>query len=167
MKPPAEIFTPAARSLLIRKNPDVASRTGVSPRAIRHAARDMSRRPEPPVAGAAARDVAAADDDVGRRDLHDREHARQQLGRMAEVGIDHADDRRAGRCEALDHRGAETELAGAVHDGDAIASREVVGERAGAIGRVVVDDDQLAVDAARQRSGEDRSTSSARRSRSL
>ena len=27
--------------------------------------------------------------------LHDREHARQQIRRMAEVGVDDADDRRA------------------------------------------------------------------------
>jgi hypothetical protein len=53
LNPPAEIVTPRARSRRIRKNPDVASRTGVRPRAIRHAnfdirTRDISQFAVPP-----------------------------------------------------------------------------------------------------------------------
>ena len=65
LKPPAEIVTPRARSRRIRKNPDVASRTGVSPRAIRQANFDISTRDSSQLRGAAAGNVAAADHDVG------------------------------------------------------------------------------------------------------
>ena len=61
LKPPAEMRTPRARSRRIRKKPDVASRTGVSARAIRHASRDITQPADRPVARAAAGDVAAAD----------------------------------------------------------------------------------------------------------
>ncbi len=44
LNPPAEIVTPRARSRRMRKKPEVASRTGVKPRASTHANVDMSRR---------------------------------------------------------------------------------------------------------------------------
>ena len=44
MNPPALIVTPRARSFLIRKKPEAASRIGVMGLASRHAARESSRR---------------------------------------------------------------------------------------------------------------------------
>ena len=43
-----------------------------------------------------------------------------------------------------------------MHHLDAVARRELVGQRAGAVGRSVVDDHQLAVDAVRREDREDR-----------
>jgi hypothetical protein len=68
---------------------------------------------------------------------------------MAQVGVDHADDFGVAGLEALDDRGAEPELAGAVNDLDRIARREIVGDAARSVRRIVVDDDQVALDAAR------------------
>ena len=65
LNPPAEMRTPRARSRRIRKYPDVASRTGVRPRAIMHATRDMSSRDSDQFACPSSRDVPAGDDDVG------------------------------------------------------------------------------------------------------
>ena len=90
LKPPAEIRTPSASSRFIRKNPDVASRTGVSPRAIRHANRDIITRDSSQLRVPPPRNVAAADHDVGAVALHHGKHPRHQLGRVAQIGIDHA-----------------------------------------------------------------------------
>ena len=80
--------------------------------------------------------------------VHHREHARQQRGRMAQVGIDHADDRRRWpRSKPSTTAVPSPSLPARCSDGDAIAVREFVRECAGSVGRVVVDDDQLAVDA--------------------
>ena len=87
---------------------------------------------------------------------------------MAQVGVDDADDRRA--------------LAAAKPSTTAVPRpslparwmtlmrwrrRELVGERAGAVGRVVVDDDQLAVEPVALVGRENGRTSSSSRSRSL
>ena len=91
-------------------------------------------------------DVSARDHDVRGVLLHDRQHARQQNGWMAEIRIDDADDRCLGRGEALDNSGAQTELAGTMNHADAGALRELVGQPASPIRRVVVDDDQFGVE---------------------
>ena len=65
---------------------------------------------------------------------------------MAQVGVNDADHRRARDLEARDHRRAEPHLAGAMQDGDAILSGKIVGDAAGAVWRVVVDDHEVAVD---------------------
>ena len=84
---------------------------------------------------------------------HHREHARRHVRRMAQIRVDHADDRRAGA--ARTRRRPRCRARASRPDGstrDAILSREVVGDRAGAVGRVVVDDHQLAVDPGARRS---------------
>ena len=87
---------------------------------------------------------------------------------MAEVRVHDADDVRGRDAEARDDGGAEAELAGAVNDLHPPRPRQLVGDRAGAVRRVVVDDHELELDAvlaaARRRAP---STSSASRSRSL
>jgi hypothetical protein len=75
---------------------------------------------------------------------------------MAQIGVDHADDLRRRRGKTFDDGRTEPELAGAMYDGDREAERQPVGDVAGAIRRVVVDDDELTVDAARGVGGEDR-----------
>ena len=65
---------------------------------------------------------------------------------MAEVGVDDSDDGRAGGFESGNDGRAEPELPGPMDDGDAILSREVVRDPSGAVRRVVVDDDELAID---------------------
>ncbi len=102
---------------------------------------------ERPVAGTAAGNVTAADDDVGRLAVHDVEHPWQQRRRVAQVGVDDADDGGFRRLEALDDGGAEPELAAAVNHLHSMAPRQFIGERAGAVRRIVVDDDQLGVEA--------------------
>jgi hypothetical protein len=68
---------------------------------------------------------------------------------MTQIGVDHADDLGVARVEPLDDGGAQTELAGTMDDLDGIPRRQVVGDAARAVGRVVVHDDEIAVDAAR------------------
>ena len=68
---------------------------------------------------------------------------------MTQVGVDDSDNRRPRRLEPLDDRRPEAELAAPVDDLDAVTSRKIVGQCAGAVRRVVVDDDELAVDAPR------------------
>ncbi len=51
------------------------------------------------------------------------------------------------RLESFDDRRPEPELAAAVNDLDAVPRREIVGQRAGPVRRVVVDDHELAVEA--------------------
>ena len=64
---------------------------------------------------------------------------------MAQVRIDDADDRRRRGVEALDHRGAEPQLAGAMYDAHWIFRGEIVRELSRSVRGVVVDDDELAV----------------------
>ena len=64
----------------------------------------------------------------------DHQQARQQVRRMAEIGVHHPADVGAGGGQALDHRGAEAKLAGAVDDADAKASGQFIGQSARAIG---------------------------------
>ena len=146
MKPPAEI---AHAPRQIAADQEEAGR-GVAHR--RQPARHQAGEPrhqqpaEPPVARAAAGDVAAADTKSADVLLHDGQHARQQRGgwlRSASI-TPTIGALRGG--EAFDDGRAEAELAGAVQHRDPVARRELVGERAGAVRRVVVDDDELAVE---------------------
>ena len=66
---------------------------------------------------------------------------------MTEIRVHHADDVARRGVEALDHRGPEPELAAAMNHRQRKSRRQLVGERAGTVRRVVVDDDELAVDA--------------------
>ena len=66
---------------------------------------------------------------------------------MTEVGVHHADDVRGRDAETGDDGRAEPELAGAVNDLHPPRARELVGDRAGAVRRVVVDDHELELDA--------------------
>jgi hypothetical protein len=65
---------------------------------------------------------------------------------MAHIRVDDSHDRRRRGREAGDDGGAEAELSRPMHYFDAVPPREFIGERAGAVGRVVVDDDELAGD---------------------
>ena len=96
-----------------------------------------------------------------------REHPRQHAGRVAQIGIDYADDRRTRGGKAFDHRRAESQLAGAMQHRDSMPQRQLVGQRPGAVRRVVVDDDDLAVDARGGIRREDPFDEILRRSRSL
>ncbi len=64
---------------------------------------------------------------------------------MAQIGVDHADHGCARGGKALDDGGAEAEFAGPMQHRDAMAPCKFVGERSSAIGRVVVHDDELAI----------------------
>ena len=75
---------------------------------------------------------------------------------MAQVRVHDAEDLAARGREAVDDGGAEPQLARPVHDADAVPRRQIVGQRAGAVRRTVVDDHQLAVDAVRGEHLEDR-----------
>ena len=76
---------------------------------------------------------------------------------MAQVGVDDADDLRFGRGEAFDHGRPQTELAGPVDHADREAAEgELVRHLPGPVRRIVVDDDELAVDAGPVVRGEDR-----------
>ena len=66
---------------------------------------------------------------------------------MAQVRVDDADDRRSGRLESFDDRRPQSELAAAMNHLNPVLLREVVGNGAGAIRRVVIHDHQLAVEA--------------------
>ena len=102
MNPPAEICTPRASSRRIRKNPDVASRTGVSPRAIRHASRDISEPAESPSCAcrrrgcSGCRSTTSADAACIAASIRGSERRR-----VAQVGVDDADDRRGRRARSL------------------------------------------------------------------
>ena len=66
---------------------------------------------------------------------------------MAEIGVDDPDDRRPRRLEPFDDRRPEPELAAAMNHLDPVPRRELVSQRPGAVRRIVVDDDELAVEA--------------------
>ena len=75
---------------------------------------------------------------------------------MAQVRVHDAEDLAARGREPVDDRGAQPQLARAVHDADAVPRRQIVGQRAGAVRRAVVDDHKLAVDRVRGEDLEDR-----------
>jgi hypothetical protein len=69
---------------------------------------------------------------------------------MAEVGIHDAERVRRRGSKSFDDRRAQTQLAGPVHDANAVdGRRQFVGQLARPIGRVVVDDHELEADAGR------------------
>ena len=86
---------------------------------------------------------------------------------MTQVAIHHADDVRARDGEAVEHRGSEPQLSGAMDDPHAAVARPLVGDRAGAVGGVVVDDDDLDARPSRSQASKTRSSSTPMRSRSL
>ncbi len=86
---------------------------------------------------------------------------------MAEIRVHHADDVRRRDAEAGHNRRAESQLARPVHDAHAMAPRQVVGHCAGAVRRVVVDDDEFEFDPVAAHAENTAVTSSASRSRSL
>ena len=65
---------------------------------------------------------------------------------MAEVRIHDANDLCRRRVKAFHNRCAQSQLARAVNDGDAVLARKFIGDCSGAIRRVVVDDDELELD---------------------
>ncbi len=104
------------------------------------------RRSEAPVAHAATARVARADDEVGAA-VEGGHERRQVVGRMRPVGV-HLDDApgaaREHVGEAVDVGPAEALLAGAMEDLDArVRGGQAVGQRPGAVGRGVVDDEQV------------------------
>ena len=96
-----------------------------------------------PAGHAAARDVARAEHEAGAR-ARERDQARERRGVVGAVGVHLAHDLRAlgeRALEARDVGGAEAELGGPVDD----LGAERLRERAGAVGRVVVDHDDVEV----------------------
>src|SRR4051812_7422399 len=65
---------------------------------------------------------------------------------MTEIRVDDADDRCTCRGEAFDHRGTEPEFACTVQHFDPVSEGELVSQHAGAVRRVVVNDDDLPLD---------------------
>jgi hypothetical protein len=115
------------------------------PREQAAAARDDASH-DPPVDGPAALHVARADDEVRRVPDDGRDERREHRRIVAEVGIHLDDDARAaveGGAEPVEVRPAEALLAGAMADTDLrVGCRQLVGQAARAIRRVVVDDEQ-------------------------
>jgi hypothetical protein len=62
---------------------------------------------------------------------------------MAEIRVHDADDLRRGRSEARDDRRAEAQLPRTVNDAYVVLPREIVSDRARAVRRVVIDNDEL------------------------
>ena len=98
--------------------------------------------PEPPVRGAAARDVARAEREVGSS-CAGGDQPRRVLGIVREVAVHLEDQLRSvceGPLEAREIRGAEALLALAMEHGNEVElGRQPVGDLTGSIGRVVVD----------------------------
>ena len=65
---------------------------------------------------------------------------------MTQIRIDDADNRRGRGSKSFDDGRAQPELAATVQHRNAVPGREFVSNRTGAIRRVVVDDDELAVE---------------------
>ncbi len=94
--------------------------------------------------GAAALDIAAADHEIGRAGLQQRQHFRQLRLVMLQVGVDHGDIRRARRQNALDAgagQSAAPDPPDTAHP--AIVPRQRADHVPGAVGRIVVDEDDF------------------------
>jgi hypothetical protein len=66
---------------------------------------------------------------------------------MTHIRVYHTDDRRMRSGGAFDHCGAETKFARAMNDPNPVRGRERFGDLARSVRRIVVDDDQLGVEA--------------------
>ena len=66
---------------------------------------------------------------------------------MAQIRVDDAEQRRRRDFEAGDNGRAESEFPGAMDDTQPPRPRQIIGERACAVGGVVIDDDELERDA--------------------
>src|SRR5262249_13723330 len=101
-----------------------------------------------PRADAAVLDVAAADHDVERLLLQRRKHAREQRLVMLEIGVDDGDIRRGARQNAFDAGRRQAAARNPVQQPDAAI---VKGEKGyglrGSVTGIVIDEDQLPVDA--------------------
>ena len=151
LKPPALMRDVLRDRALDQKE----ARCGVANRRERPRRQARRARHEPPgprpVRRPAAGHVPAGDQHVRAGRLKHGVHARHERRRMAEVGVHDAHDVGRRDAEAGDDRRAQSELAGAMDDVDPIRPGELVGDGAGAVGRIVVDDHQLEREAARRR----------------
>jgi hypothetical protein len=73
----------------------------------------------------------------------------EAVGGVAEIGIHHADDRCGRASETVHDGGAEAQLARSMdrHEARTNLSRQLVDDTAGAVGGIIVHDDQLTVEA--------------------
>ena len=103
---------------------------------------------QPPPLDAAARDVPRPDDDV-RPFVERADEVRQVLGVVREIGV-HLEEAVVAFAQALIERlqirRSQPELARAVHDSDVVVlGGDGVGQVTGAVGRSVVDDEDVGV----------------------
>lgn len=105
---------------------------------------------EVPAVDAAAGLVARARHNVVVVFLLQRNHLRDELGVVAKVGVHDDDVVALGKLQAVDVGGAEPELARARLEDDvgSVGLDELLGDVLGAVGRAVVDDDELPIDVA-------------------
>jgi hypothetical protein len=103
-----------------------------------------ARAPRVPIADVAARRVAAAHHDVGIAPLQGVEHLRQEPLVMLHVGIHHREVVRRGREHALDAGGREAAAPDPPKTADAAVGLRVLAHQIGrAVGRIVIDEDDL------------------------
>ena len=104
-----------------------------------------------PVFNAAAFDVAAPDRKAVTTARKCFDHLRNDRRIVAEIAVHRAERFGIGSGElpSVDHSARKPHLTRTVEAADGIASGEAIDDRAGSVGRIVVDDDQFAVEAAR------------------
>ena len=106
-----------------------------------------------PVAGATAGGVAGADDQVDRRFAERLKHRPQHALVVLEIGVHHGDQVGIGRHRPLQHRRCQP---APPDPADTARARLVAGKimnlGPGAVGAVVVDDDDFPIDSAERRS---------------
>ena len=102
--------------------------------------------------GAAAFDVAAADHEIGLAALQQRQHLRQLGLVMLQVGVDHRGAGRAGGQDALDAGAGQAAPPDPPDAADpAILPRQLAHDLPGAVGGIVVDEDDFPGDAGERR----------------
>ena len=102
--------------------------------------------------GAAAFDIAAADHEIGLAALQQRQHLRQLRLVMLQVGVDHRGAGRAGGQNALDAGAGQAAPPDPPDAADAgILPRQAAHHVPGAVGGIVVDEDDFPGDAGERR----------------
>ena len=119
----------------------------MSGRASAQATRDVMIRRLRPVRDAAALDVAASDRKAVLSGFERRDHYREDVDVVAEVGVHRAQRLRlrTRKRPPIDHAARKSELAWTMQTPDRKFGGEAIDDGAGAVGRIVVDDDDLAV----------------------